>query len=153
MPPRADHMGLTVEDIGVMVEFYRDTLGFEVVLRAHSDDEEMDTEPLRTLVGIDDADLEVAFLDAPGCAVELVRYDAPPGDSVEGVSNNDVGAKHFAFEVDDIDEWYDRFEATGNVSTTSPPQDFGFNPQILRARPRGQRRRAPRSRMRERGKR
>jgi catechol 2,3-dioxygenase-like lactoylglutathione lyase family enzyme len=119
-----------------MLEFYRDTLGFEVSLRAHSDDDTLDTEAIRTLVGIEDADLEIAFLDAPGCAIELIRYEDPSGHAPE-IANDQVGAHHFAFAVADVGEWYDRLEATSGVETVSPPQDFGFTPRFYAHDPEG----------------
>jgi catechol 2,3-dioxygenase-like lactoylglutathione lyase family enzyme len=133
----ARHVGITVDDLDDMVAFYRDVLEFEVTARVSSTDEGIDAGALGTLVGIPETDLTAAFLDAPGCAVELVEYHAPPGDRVEGVANNDVGAKHLAFEVADAEAWHDRIAAAEGATPTSDPVDFGVTPRFYFSDPEG----------------
>jgi catechol 2,3-dioxygenase-like lactoylglutathione lyase family enzyme len=103
----AHHYGVTVSDLEESLGFYRDTLGLEVVSRGHVQKGTDDADKFDDFVGVDGVDVEVVFLDAGGCQVELLKYHEPPGQNAnEGVSNNDVGAAHFCLEVDDIDEIY-----------------------------------------------
>lgn len=104
----AHHYGVTVSDLEESLEFYRDTLGLELVSRGHVEKGTEDADKFDDFVGVDGVDVEVAFLDAGGCQVELLRYHEPEGENAnEGVSNNDVGASHFCLQVDDIDEVYE----------------------------------------------
>ncbi|ERG93851.1 VOC family protein [Haloquadratum walsbyi] len=129
MAPTAHHIGITVDDLEAMTAFYRDTLGFDVEAEVSSADDEIDAEALTTLVGISDTDLSAGFLEAPGCAVELLKYHEPLGESAVGVANNDIGAHQFAFEVDNIDTWHNRVVDAGAV-VTSEPVDFGITPRF-----------------------
>jgi catechol 2,3-dioxygenase-like lactoylglutathione lyase family enzyme len=104
----AHHYGVTVSNLEESLEFYRDMLGLEVVSRGHVEKGSEDADKFDDFVGVDGVDVEVVFLDAGGCQVELLRYHEPPGDDAnEGVSNNDVGASHFCLQVDDIDAVYE----------------------------------------------
>lgn len=104
----AHHYGVTVSDIEKSLEFYHDTLGLEVASRGHVERGTEDADKFDDFVGVDGVDVEVVFLDAGGCQVELLRYHEPAGENAnDGVSNNDVGASHFCLEVDDIDEIYE----------------------------------------------
>lgn len=104
----AHHYGVTVSDLEASLAFYRDTLGLDVVSRGHVERGSEDAEKFADFVDVPDVDVEVVFLDAGGCQVELLRYHEPAGEDVnEGVSNNDIGASHFCLEVSDIDAVYE----------------------------------------------
>lgn len=104
----AHHYGVTVSDLEESLAFYRDTLGLDVVSRGHVERDSEDARKFSDFVDVPDVDVEVVFLDAGGCQVELLRYYHPEGENAnEGVSNNDYGAAHFCLQVDDIDEIYE----------------------------------------------
>lgn len=112
----AHHYGVTVSDLDEALEFYRDELGMEL-----ADELSFDSEEFGKFVGVEDVDVDIAFLDANGTLVELLEYNHPPGDDAnEGVSNNDVGAAHFCIEVDDIESVYDEFSS--KTEFINPPQ-------------------------------
>lgn len=113
----AHHYGVTVSDLDESLEFYRDTLGLEEVDRLNFASEEFGK-----FVGVENVDVDLVFLDAGGCAVELLQYNAPSGgDANDGVSNNDVGAAHFCLEVDDIQSVFEDLRSEG-VEFINPPQ-------------------------------
>lgn len=113
---KSHHYGVTVSDMDEALEFYRDTLGMEVV-----DNLSFDSESFSKFVGVSDVDVDITFLDANGCMVELLEYNNPPGGNAnEGVSNNDVGAAHFCLEVDDVSEVYE--DLSGETRFLNPPQ-------------------------------
>jgi len=104
----AHHYGVTVSDMEEVLPFYRDTLGLEVLSQGHVEAGTEDSEKFEHFVGVDgEVDVEVAFLDAGGCQVELLQYNSPDGTDAHGASNNDAGASHFCLEVEDIDEVYE----------------------------------------------
>jgi catechol 2,3-dioxygenase-like lactoylglutathione lyase family enzyme len=97
-----------------VLPFYRDTLGLEVVSRGHVEAGSADSEKFEQFVGVDGTvDVEVVFLDAGGCQVELLEYRQPAGEDAHGASNNDPGASHFCLEVEDIDARYEELTAEG----------------------------------------
>jgi catechol 2,3-dioxygenase-like lactoylglutathione lyase family enzyme len=104
----AHHYGVTVSDMDEALEFYRDTLGLETVSEGSIERGTEDGEKFSKFVGVENAEVDVVFLDAGGCQVELLQYHTPAGTNVnEGVSNNDPGASHFCLQVDDIDAVYE----------------------------------------------
>lgn len=110
------HYGVTVSDMDEALEFYRDKLGMEM-----ADELSFDSEEFSKFVGVEDVDVDIAFLDANGTLVELLEYNHPPGGNAnEGVSNNDVGAAHLCIEVDDIQSVYDELSSEGEF--INPPQ-------------------------------
>lgn len=113
---QSHHYGVTVSDMDEALGFYRDTLGMEVV-----DELSFASEEFGKFVGVENVDVDITFLDANGCAVELLKYNNPPGgDANEGVSNNDVGAAHFCLEVEDVQAVYE--DLSGDVEFVNPPQ-------------------------------
>jgi lactoylglutathione lyase len=115
------HFAFTVSDLEHSVAWYTEVLGLEVVHRQRQ-------EPgyTRTLVGIPDADIQVAFLKIPGLdsrysthMLELVHYIAPAGKKID-MSTNNVGNAHLALLVDDIHERYERMRAAGVVFRNAP---------------------------------
>jgi catechol 2,3-dioxygenase-like lactoylglutathione lyase family enzyme len=100
---RSHHIALSVRDLAATIAFYR-TFGFEPVFR------------------VDDVDLSIVHLTRPdGAGLELFRYPenaelraqhARPGNDME-----DVGVKHMAFAVDDLEAVHAEFERAGFATT------------------------------------
>jgi catechol 2,3-dioxygenase-like lactoylglutathione lyase family enzyme len=117
----AHHYGVTVSDLEETLPFYRDTLGLELVSRGHVERGSADSETFEDFVGVDGTvDVEVVFLDAGGCQVELLQYHSPEGEDAHGASNNDPGASHFCLEVEDIDAVDDDLRADGVEFVSEP---------------------------------
>src|SRR5205823_13882607 len=91
----ANHVGLTVSDLGRSIAFYRDLLGFNV---AYGRGEET-AEYMPRLVGIPGARLMLAGLDTPGLHPDLIEYIAPKGAAMPGPTP-DAGTVHPRFTVD-----------------------------------------------------
>lgn len=120
----AHHYGLTVSDLDKSLEFYQDRLGMEKV-----DEFSFASEEFSKFVGVKDADVNIVFLTAGGCAVELIEYNNPDGENAnKGLSNNDIGAAHFCIEVDDIDAVYDNL--SDDISFINPPQTLDNGAQV-----------------------
>lgn len=119
------HYGVTVSNLDESVAFYRDALGMPEADRAHFDDE-----AFGRFVGLEDVDVDIAFLDGGGCLVELLEYARPPGgDANEGVSNNDVGAAHVCFDVDDVESTYE--DLSDDVEFVSRPQTLDNGAKVV----------------------
>lgn len=111
-----DHYGVVVSDMNKSLSFYCDILGMEVLNRFKQESEAFDA-----AVGVKDARVELAFLDADGITIELIDYKRPVGVNVnEGTSANDIGNAHFCIAVDNIEMAYN--ELADAVPFVSPPQ-------------------------------
>jgi catechol 2,3-dioxygenase-like lactoylglutathione lyase family enzyme len=100
---RSHHIALSVRDLEATIAFYG-TFGFEPMFR------------------MDDVDLSIVHLTRPdGVGLELFRYaenaesaarHARPGNDME-----DIGVKHMAFAVDDLDAVHAEFGRIGYAIT------------------------------------
>jgi catechol 2,3-dioxygenase-like lactoylglutathione lyase family enzyme len=111
----ADHIGITVSDLGRSISFYRDLLGFTVAYERG----EVTAEYMPRLVGIPGARLKIAGLDLPGLHLDLVQYLAPVGATTAG-RPCDLGNGHLGFTVDDIWAAYHRLKAAGVAFKSEP---------------------------------
>jgi len=118
------HHGRTVRDMDRALGFYRDLLGFEVV-----DDAIIDG--MAEFLGLDaEAEIRAVMLSVDGGPpfLELFQFlgeDLPaPGDRQTPRS---VGSTHPCFQVDDIQDLYERLRAAG-VEFTRPPLEIDGGP-------------------------
>jgi glyoxylase I family protein len=100
---RSHHFALSVRDLAATIAFYR-RFGFEPVFR------------------MDDVDLSIVHLTRPdGAGLELFRYhenaDRPEQRARPGNDMPDIGVKHMAFDVDDLEAVHAEFERAGCVVT------------------------------------
>jgi len=101
-----NHVGLTVADLDLSTAFYT-ALGGEVVGGDRFDGPHMDRG-----LGVEGVDLHVRMVRFGSVTLELLQYAAPPGQPWTG-RNNDVGASHLAFTVEDIHAVHDALAANG----------------------------------------
>jgi len=117
------HVGTTVSDLDRAVDFYTEVFDIEVANRFTASGEAFSTG-----VGVPNATGQFAHLDGDGVVVELVEYD-PEGDEAAAESVNDRGAKHLAFGVDDVEDFYENLPE--DVETVSEPQTSSTGTTIL----------------------
>lgn len=112
------HVNLATANMDRLLAFYRDELG----LRQRSDKWlEPGNEAFEAVVGLPDARVRTAQLHAGNIRLEIFSYQQPePGEAVRSRAC-DVGIRHIAFDVTNIDEEYDRLVAVG-VEFLSAPQ-------------------------------
>jgi catechol 2,3-dioxygenase-like lactoylglutathione lyase family enzyme len=119
------HTGLTVADIDRSIGFYRDQLGFEVVMQ-----QEKQGGYLGAIVGYPEAHVRMAHLALPGSAhrIELFEY-LEPRSAPRTTEPRDVGVTHVCLTVTDLQGLYDRLRESAACSFLSPPVevDTGAN--------------------------
>jgi catechol 2,3-dioxygenase-like lactoylglutathione lyase family enzyme len=93
-----NHTSFTVSSLNTSVAFYTEVLGFSLLNR--SSREASFTE---RVVGVPGAQIEVAYIQAPGHRLELIEYVAPKNRGKVSSRPCDTGFAHIAFDVDDID--------------------------------------------------
>jgi catechol 2,3-dioxygenase-like lactoylglutathione lyase family enzyme len=117
------HTCITVSDLERSLSFYRDLLGLELVMTEESDRSGDDRSKA---LGVPKAKVKLAILRAGDARVELIEYVTAKGQAYDR-SNNDVGAMHIAFQVEDIDAVYRRLLDHG-VRFTAPPATIPAGP-------------------------
>lgn len=93
-----NHTSFTVSNLDVSVAFYTEILGFFLLNRSFRD-----RSFTGSVVGIPGAEIEVAYVQAPGHRLELIQYHAPEERGQVVARPCDTGFAHVAFDVDDID--------------------------------------------------
>tara|TARA_A100001037_G_scaffold298327_1_gene321849 strand:- start:21786 stop:22322 length:537 start_codon:yes stop_codon:yes gene_type:complete len=120
---RVNHTGISVSDMERSLAFYRDLLGLELVFDSDLDD----VPPLNAVVGMDEARGRVTWLRAGDTMIELWQWDSPQGRPLpDDYRPADKGVTHYALEVDDVDELYERVVAAGFHANTKP-LDLGLH--------------------------
>ncbi len=114
MDPTAHHVAVTVSNLDRAVDFYRETLGLDVLSEFS-----VGGDAFATGVGIEGASAEFVHMDAGNIRIELVEYD-PKGESAAETDLNQPGGTHLGLEVDDLDAVYDSLPS--GVETIAEPQ-------------------------------
>jgi len=109
-----NHVGLSVENLEESVKFYTEVLGMEIDYRAHHEGK-----PISQVVGVENATLEVCVVKKGECSIELIEYGSRLA-SREHKRQNEPGLIHISFEVDDVDEVYEKVRCLG-YEFYSPP--------------------------------
>lgn len=99
-----DHVAITVQDMDRAVTFYRDVLGFEV----HGQ------------LVLDDGTFKLVYLQAGTGRIELFAFAEEGRRSDTQNRNQDLGFKHLAFSVDDVDAVAERLKAHDVLFTVEP---------------------------------
>ena len=111
------HTGITVSDIDASIAFYRDVLGFPVSEKVH-----IDGPIFETLTGVPSAQIDVAFVHAPGHVLELLCYRSSLRQTRSQLRPCDSGFLHVCLKVSQIDQVVQAigaagFKAVGPVQT------------------------------------
>ncbi len=104
---RLDHIGLTVGDIDRSVDFYSGMFDLEVIGRGDGD-----ADWIAAGLGVPGVQLATAHLEGENIRLELLQYVRSAGRQ-DAPRNNDVGAAHVCFPVDDIEVAYADLTAKG----------------------------------------
>jgi len=115
------HIGIPVSNIERSLQWYEETLGLKQVFLAEGSGAEVSM-----AVGVPNAHLKFAFMQAGNTIFELLEYVTPPGRPQDR-GNNDIGACHVAFQVDDIADAVARLTAKG-VKFNAPPLHIDSGP-------------------------
>lgn len=119
MTMNLDHIAISVSDMKRSLEFYRDTLGLEVVK-----DTRICDESIGRVIGVPDAKCRIVHLKLGNAFIELFEYCQPQGQNVADTLNQyDHAIIHFAFGVDCFDEFILRLKRKG-VEFVSEPVEF-----------------------------
>lgn len=121
------HVSLATADMDAFLGFYRDLMGLPLVSDGMMEPGvpfEGLYEAFQTVVGLPGNRARVAHLTAGNVHIEVFQYLDPVPRPGEARPAQDVGIRHLAFDVTDIDAEYARLKAAG-VPSLSEPQNMG----------------------------
>ncbi|GHV24567.1 hypothetical protein AGMMS4952_00420 [Spirochaetia bacterium] len=112
----ADHIGVCVYDMDKLIPFYQDILGLEKTA-----DFEMTGKFLDTVQGKSDMDYRIVkFVSPEGFMFEFLQDRGHKIYPQTGNPLQGAGFRHFAFEVDDVDGFYEKVKAAGCETLSAP---------------------------------
>ncbi len=104
---RFNHIGLTVSDLEVSLDFYCGALGLSRPPEGHVFT--IGGEWLGKLVATDDPEIRIAFIPLDHGILELLEYRRPStGKQSASLQNWDVGSAHLALNMVDLLDFYEK---------------------------------------------
>jgi catechol 2,3-dioxygenase-like lactoylglutathione lyase family enzyme len=105
---KVHHVGIPVSDIEASIDWYTNILGAtDTGIRGGGGGE-----VLSEAVKVEGAEVAAAFLEMGDLILELIEYKTPKSKRGQ-ISNNDVGALHLCFQVDDMSAAIEGLKGTG----------------------------------------
>jgi catechol 2,3-dioxygenase-like lactoylglutathione lyase family enzyme len=124
------HVGLSTPDLDRLTAFYRDVMGFDVVMNTQWRDREI----IDRMVGLSGSAARQVMLKAGNAYLELFEYESPvPRPPLTDRNPADHGYTHFCIDVVDIDAEYERLSANGMSFHAPPPTTDELGHTRLRA--------------------
>ena len=133
MLKKINHVNIVVNNLDETKAFFVQ-LGFEV-----GDESELSGEWISSIVCLHDVKARYATLSLPGTEtnLELIEYRSPPSEKDPNMHKaNQIGYRHIAFEVDNIEEEVCRLKRDGDqISKSNPhlPEDRKAFGLLIRA--------------------
>ena len=110
-----NHIGVSVRDLDATVAWYREMLGIEPTFEQRGTSGPV----VEEVVQVEGAVIDMAYCVLGNTCLEFLEYREPPIQDYT-LRNCDVGATHICFEVENIDEVYQRLVQRG-VTFSTPP--------------------------------
>lgn len=114
------HTGIVCRDMeNTMIPFLRDFMGFKQLSSPNPN-------PVFDLadsiaVNVPSAVMKCCVFEvSPGYLIEVLEYIEPDSPIEKPLPQNAIGSQHIAFQVDDIQEWYEKLMAEGYHCFTEP---------------------------------
>ncbi|MCH2173456.1 VOC family protein [Myxococcota bacterium] len=117
------HTAISTGDLDRSLRFYRDVLGFELMMDHRW---EQGTDNMDRTMNLRDTSARCVLLRTTNAMIEIFEYESPrpaPGDPARPLC--DHGITHLCLEVDDIDAEYDRLVKAGMHFHSPPVQNDG----------------------------
>lgn len=109
------HTGIVVDNLQKSLFFYRDLLGFKVEKQMEEKGSYIDK-----VLALEGVEVTTVKMKAPdGAMIELLEYYSH-SKKLEPDQIVDIGIRHIAFTVDNLDSEYQRLKAEGIFFNSSP---------------------------------
>ena len=110
------HIGISVNDLEESVKFYTEVMQMDLDYRTKNKGD-----IISQIVGVEDADLDVAVVIKSNLRIELLDYkNAEKKKNTIYPAQDQPGLVHISFLVDDVDKEYARIKSLG-FEFNSPP--------------------------------
>lgn len=110
------HIGISVKDLEESVKFYTEVMQMDLDYRTKNKGD-----IISQIVGVEDADLDVAVVLKSNLRIELLDYkNAEKKKNTIYPAQDQPGLVHISFLVDDVDKEYARIKSLG-FKFNSPP--------------------------------
>lgn len=110
------HVGISVIDLEESVRFYTEVMQMDLDYRTKNKGE-----TISRIVGVEDADFDVAVVRKGNLRIELLDYKSEEKKRMATYPTQDQpGLVHISFLVDDVQKEYERIKAMG-FEFNSPP--------------------------------
>jgi catechol 2,3-dioxygenase-like lactoylglutathione lyase family enzyme len=110
------HIGISVKDLEESVKFYTEVMQMDLDYRTKNKGD-----IISQIVGVEDADLDVAVVIKSNLRIELLDYkNAEKKKNIIYPAQDQPGLVHISFLVDDVDKEYARIKSLG-FEFNSPP--------------------------------
>jgi glyoxylase I family protein len=122
------HVALHTRNFDRIAKFYQEAFGFEPVRWRDSGESEYrwdNFRPLEEAIGIEKSSARALMFKAGNCYLELFEYFAPPPRDGGPARPFDHGYTHFAVDVTDIEQEYDRLGALGMTFASPKLAEMG----------------------------
>lgn len=107
-----NHVGISVSDIDRSIAFYRDMFGMDQACEVFP----FGGEQFSSVMGLSNASGRMCMITGGDVSLELFEFAAPrPQTQDPSYPVADHGISHFGFEVEDVEEVYNRLAAAGVV--------------------------------------
>ncbi len=118
-----NHIGLSVQNLDKMLEFYQKATNFELISR----EKVRGNEAANQLFGVDSISYEVATLKSPNFLLELTQFDNQTDTIIEKMMPYGPGMTHTCFQTAAKNSGYDKFVNAGVEMWTrgDEPIDLG----------------------------
>lgn len=111
-----NHTGFVVRDLDASVRFYRDVVGLKIVRTMGREGA-----PISQVIGYENTHLKGTILSTGDShSLELIQYINPAPTERPTEERNALGASHLAFNVDNIEETFERLVSEG-ARKLNPP--------------------------------
>ena len=111
---RANHVGIVTSNLDESIKFYEALTGTRIVNK-----DVIGGPRMAAVQGLDKVLIRYANVHMENLNIDLLQYEQPvPRKSA--YANNDIGAMHLCFEVDDLDAVYRRMAEAGIKFQGSP---------------------------------
>jgi len=111
MIKKIDHINIVVSNLEKSTAFFVDLLGFKINNKGHLAGEWIDR-----VVGLNSVDADYVQLILPEAQtrLELIKYHHPESDRSKNIAkSNQIGFRHMALEVTDIEQVYHNLQQAG----------------------------------------
>ena len=113
-----NHINIVVKCMDASLRFYVGILGMRETFRC-----ELEGGWIDTVTGLSGAKASCVFVQpvGGGCRIELLQYHSPTSDDLAANSQpNTCGIRHFALDVQDLDELIEQLKVNGTPVFSDP---------------------------------